>query len=40
MRERMATVGGAFVIESAPGQGTFIRASVPFRPAAKARVSP
>jgi len=40
MRERMAMVGGTFMIESAPGHGTFIRASVPFRPAAKARVSP
>lgn len=31
MRERVEMVGGEFSIESAPGQGTTIRAQVPFR---------
>jgi PAS domain S-box-containing protein len=31
MRERVEMVGGSFAIESAPGQGTTIRAQIPFR---------
>jgi signal transduction histidine kinase len=30
MRERVEMVGGRFAVESAPGQGTTIRAEVPF----------
>ena len=30
MRERVEMVGGVFVVESAPGQGTTIRAEIPF----------
>jgi two-component system sensor histidine kinase DegS len=30
MRERVEMVGGRFTIESAPGQGTTIRAEIPF----------
>lgn len=37
MRERMEMVGGSFVIESAPGQGTTIQVEIPF---AKVRKSP
>jgi signal transduction histidine kinase len=32
MRERVEMVGGTLTIESAPGQGTTVRAEVPFRP--------
>jgi signal transduction histidine kinase len=31
MRERVEMVGGHFAIESAPGQGTTVRAEIPFR---------
>jgi signal transduction histidine kinase len=31
MRERMAALGGALEIESAPGQGARIRATVPLK---------
>jgi len=31
MRERIEMVGGTFAIESAPGQGTTLRARIPFR---------
>jgi len=31
MRERMEMVGGDYSVESAPGQGTTIRAQIPFR---------
>ena len=31
MRERVEMVGGSFSVESAPGQGTTIRAQIPFR---------
>ena len=34
MRERVEMVGGVVVIESAPGQGTTVRAEIPFRPPA------
>jgi signal transduction histidine kinase len=30
MRERVAMVGGTLTIESAPGQGTIVRAEIPF----------
>ena len=30
MRERVEMVGGSFAVESAPGQGTTIRAQIPF----------
>ena len=36
MRERVEMVGGTLTIESAPGQGTTVRAEVPFRPRAGA----
>ncbi len=41
MRERVEMVGGNFSIESAPGQGTTIRAQIPFgtNPARKSRSS-
>jgi signal transduction histidine kinase len=29
MRERVEMVGGSFVVESAPGKGTAIRAQIP-----------
>jgi signal transduction histidine kinase len=32
MRERVEMVGGAFSIESAPGQGTTVRVEIPFTP--------
>jgi len=32
MQERVEMVGGTLTIESAPGQGTTIRAEVPFNP--------
>lgn len=32
MRERVEMVGGTLTIESAPGQGTTVRAEIPFRP--------
>jgi two-component system, NarL family, sensor histidine kinase DegS len=32
MRERVEMVGGALTIESAPGQGTTVRAEIPFSP--------
>ena len=31
MRERVEMVGGKFTVESAPGQGTTIKAQIPFR---------
>lgn len=31
MRERVEMIGGAFAVESAPGQGTTVRARIPFR---------
>ncbi|MCX6950679.1 MAG: ATP-binding protein [Verrucomicrobia bacterium] len=31
MRERVEMVGGTVTIESSPGQGTTVRAEVPFR---------
>jgi two-component system, NarL family, sensor histidine kinase DegS len=30
MRERVEMVGGSLSVESAPGQGTIIRAQIPF----------
>ena len=33
MRERVEMVGGAVVIESAPGHGTTVRAEIPYQPA-------
>jgi len=30
MRERVEMVGGTFTVESAPGQGTTVRARIPF----------
>jgi signal transduction histidine kinase len=40
MRERVEMVGGSFDIDSAPGKGTNVRASVPFaRPARRAAAS-
>ena len=39
MRERLEMVGGHFAIEAAPGKGTTIIATVPFKPtAAKAKL--
>jgi signal transduction histidine kinase len=32
MRERIAMVGGTLTIESTPGQGTTVRAEIPFVP--------
>jgi signal transduction histidine kinase len=35
MRERVEMIGGTFAIESSPGQGTTVRAQIPFRSPAK-----
>jgi len=35
MRERVEMVGGTFCVDSAPGQGTTVRAEVPFGPIRK-----
>ena len=32
MKERIEMVGGSFTIESAPGKGTTVRATIPFKP--------
>jgi len=32
MQERLRLVNGEFVVESAPGTGTTVRASIPFKP--------
>jgi len=39
MRERVEMVGGAVVIESAPGHGTTVRAEIPYQPAAAPALS-
>jgi signal transduction histidine kinase len=37
MRERVEMVGGKFLVDSAPGQGTSIQAQIPLGNGAKAR---
>ena len=40
MRERVEMVGGRFMVESAPGQGTTIQALIPFNNGAKEKSRP